>query len=323
MSYHLTQRESSREFGGSSHFAEPVPVIPLVGLGLSIFSTGQTLTTSGKLSSEATTVNYVHANTPPEKRFIPCTLEFLISAHHPRYGFDRQRFWFRLSFEFNGNDLRNAAIVVLENRSSSMVMSEFSIRFVGQPYSVPKDPIAEVLFQISGRWDPVGKGVDSFWGQLYVRADGQVRLSVKSEQGWVRQESISGKCPAIVPPTVVTAFWDVFFSPPGSDRIRPGDEQKIVDWYNRLLADVRGRIRAGSLPIKIEGYASTTQPGPANRELSRLRASRVQRILQDIAGSNARFQAFAYGEYRARTADQVEAPNERRVRISVTYEVPH
>jgi hypothetical protein len=310
-----------------SHFGEP-QVIPLVGLGLSIFNTGRTLATSGNLSYEATMVNYVHENTPPAQRFIGCNREFLISAYHPRIGFGRQKFWFRLSFEYNGNDVRNVAINLLEDKSSRMIESEFSIRFVGQPYSVQRDPVAEVLFKISGRWDPVGRGVDSFWGELNVRADGRVRLWVKSEQGWVRDEPfilLTSICrivapslpPAPLPST--TAFWDVFFSPPGSDMIRPGDEQKIVQWYNRLPPDVQRRVQAGELSITLEGHASTTQPGPANRELSRRRGLRVQRILQDIAGSNVRFQVFAFGEYRAGTPDEVEDPSKRRVRISITY----
>jgi len=130
---------------------DAAPVIAGAGLGIAIFTTGRTLLTSGDFSSSATTVNYLHQNTPPSLTFSTCTNEFLISAHHPRYGFDSQQFWFRISFEYNGHDLRNVAINALVDKSSSMTMSKFTIEFNGQAHSVPADPVAEVVFQISGR----------------------------------------------------------------------------------------------------------------------------------------------------------------------------
>jgi outer membrane protein OmpA-like peptidoglycan-associated protein len=127
--------------------------------------------------------------------------------------------------------------------------------------------------------------------------------------------------PKIEPPKVpipIISQLNVFFSPPGSDRIRDADEARIVKWFQMLPATTRGKISAGTLPISIEGYASTTAGGAFNRELSHRRAVRVQRILQDIAGSSAQFRVNAYGKYQAGTADKVENANERRVRISVT-----
>lgn len=306
---------------------EAAPVIAGAGLGLAVFNTGRDLVTSGDFSSQSTTVNYIHPSTPPGLAFRTCVREFLLSAHHPRYGWSRQQFWFRLSFEHNGHDLRNVAITPLVDRSSSMIMSTFSITFAGIPHSVPADPVAEINFQIGGQWNPVGSGLVALRGNLFVRADGRVQLNVTSERGWVRHERTTGSCTTIapVPPprprTRVTPFWEIFFSPPGSARIRAGDEQALVNWYRRLLPQVRTRIEAGSLPIRIDGYASTTQPGPANRELSRRRAEAARRILQDISGSRTRFEVFAHGEYRAATADRVESLQERRVRVSVTYEV--
>ena len=109
----------------------------------------------------------------------------------------------------------------------------------------------------------------------------------------------------------------VYFHPPGSDRIREGDERNIVRWLESLPAATRGKISAGTLPVTLEGYASTTQGAAENRELSRRRVLKVQRILQDIAGSGARFDVHAYGEHKAGTADRVEDAAERRVRIFV------
>jgi hypothetical protein len=326
MAYVITRSPSSR-FGSPTRLGS-APAIGAASLGVAAFNAVKDAVTSGDFSSRATIANYVHANTPPTLAFRTCRHEFLISAHHPRYGFGRQNFWFELTFEHNGHDLRNITINALVDKSSTMTMSTFSIEFSGLPHSVPLDPVAEVAFQISGRWNPVGSGqVALRESYLYVRADGRVRLHVTSELGWVRHERITGTCPVIppmpppAPRPIVTPFWEIHFSPPGSARIREGDERKLVEWYQRLLPDVRRRIEAGELPIRIDGYASTTQPGPANRVLSRRRAETAQKILQDIAGSQARFDIYGHGEYQAGTPDRVESLAERRVKVSVTYQV--
>lgn len=174
-------------------------VVEALGLGVAVFQTGQSLLTSGDFSSEATTVNYIHERTPPSQLFRSCATEFSLLAHHPRYGFGTQTFWFRLTFDYNGNDLRNIAIVALVHRSSSLYSSTFSVRFVGQAHSVPSAPVAEVMFQISGRWNPVGRGDVSFWGNLRVRADGTTQLSINSEQNWVRAGVQPGMCARVAP----------------------------------------------------------------------------------------------------------------------------
>jgi len=192
--------------GGRRELGSPYgesEVIEALGLGVAVFAEGRAIVTSGNLSSTANTVSYVHEQTPPDQAYQRTTMLFRISAHHPRYFIDRQQFWFQLSFEHNGNDLRNIAIQMLEDRSSRMVTSEFGIQFNGQPYSHPRDPVAEIVFQISGRWDPVGRGVDSFWGELLVRADGSARANINSEQGWVRFEEFKDirRSPVPTPPS--------------------------------------------------------------------------------------------------------------------------
>lgn len=174
-------------------------VIEALGLGVAVFQTGQSLLTSGDFSSEATTVNYIHERTPPSQVFRACSTEFSLKAHHPRYGLGTQTFWFRLSFDYNGNDLRNIAIVALVHRSSSLYSSTFSVRFVGQAHSVPSAPVAEVMFQINGRWNPVGRGDVSFWGNLRVRADGTTSLSISSERNWVWLGAHPGSCARVAP----------------------------------------------------------------------------------------------------------------------------
>jgi outer membrane protein OmpA-like peptidoglycan-associated protein len=107
-----------------------------------------------------------------------------------------------------------------------------------------------------------------------------------------------------------------------SDRVEEGQEAALVGWFMGLPAEAREAVRTGQTQIHLTGHASTTQPGSANRVLSRGRAQRVQEILRDIAGSNAKFEIFALGEYVAGTPDDVEDADERRVDVSFSYVGP-
>jgi hypothetical protein len=302
-------------------------VIEAIGLGVAIFQTGQSILTSGDFTSESSTVNYIHERTPISQVFRTCSMEFSLKAHHPRYGIGDQTFWFRLSFEYNGNDIRNAAINALVNRSSSLYSSTFSIRFAGQPHSVPSAAVAEVMFQIGGRWNPVGRGDISFSGNLRLRADGNVTLAVSSERNWVWVGTPPSACTRMTPApepapardVVLPIPFFIFFSPPGSDRVREGDEQRLARWILGLAPAIRDSITRGQSPIRVDGFASTTQPGSANRELSRRRAQRVAQILRDLLGAGARIEIRAMGEYTAGTPDRVESERERRVQITILY----
>ncbi len=160
-------------------------VVEAASLGIAVFQVGQTVATSGDLSVQADVASYVHQNTPVHIPFTRTSVEFKISAHHPRYFIDRQQFYFRLSFEYNGYDLRNVSISVLRNKSSSLHASTFNIRFKATNYSPPNHPVAEILYNIQGRWDPVGRGDVSFDGNLRVKANGSRKGQIVSEENWV------------------------------------------------------------------------------------------------------------------------------------------
>src|SRR5262249_3835002 len=186
-SHGLPQKEiyTSGEIHTWMETGEELEALTAAALGVPVFSEGRQFLTSGALSFASRTVNYMHENTPRTQQFMRTTVELKISAHHPRLGFGDQEFWYRLSFEHNGNDLRNVQITLLEDKSSQMISSEFSIQFDGLPHSPDREPVAEVNFQINGKWDPVGLGVASFWGNLFVKADGSARMSIGSEENWV------------------------------------------------------------------------------------------------------------------------------------------
>jgi outer membrane protein OmpA-like peptidoglycan-associated protein len=127
--------------------------------------------------------------------------------------------------------------------------------------------------------------------------------------------------PQVPTPRVTTYTTDAHFAV-NEHRLLEGGERHIIGWFEGLPADVRQKVEAGTTQIVLRGHASTTQPGPENRKLSERRVKLVREVLSGRTGSNARFQEFAFGEYRARTPDQVEAIEERRVEIEVTDQRP-
>ncbi len=118
-------------------------------------------------------------------------------------------------------------------------------------------------------------------------------------------------------PTPTSSSQTAYFKP-GSAKLDEGQEREILSWYRSLLPEAQKSVESGATEIVLTGRASTTQPGPANRKLAEERVKIVQTILQDFAGSHARFQTFAYGEYEAGTPDNVEDENERIVEMRIT-----
>jgi outer membrane protein OmpA-like peptidoglycan-associated protein len=110
----------------------------------------------------------------------------------------------------------------------------------------------------------------------------------------------------------------VYFSPPGSANVKASEQQKLFDWYSGLPPSVQAKIKQGRPTIVLEGFASTTQPAPANKRLSERRAVQVRNALMAIIGPGAKYMLYPWGESKAKTPDEVEDPKERRVRVSVT-----
>lgn len=162
-------------------------LLEIAALGLAAFAEGRTLATSGALSHSANTPSYMHAHTPTSERWEPRSFELHIAAHHPRYGYGDQHFYFLVQYECNGYDIRNATVNILRDKSSRMMMSDFVIRWGGQAHSQPLDPVAKIIFNISGHWDPVGLGIASFWGRLIISAGRSAgnyeQFSIGSETG--------------------------------------------------------------------------------------------------------------------------------------------
>jgi outer membrane protein OmpA-like peptidoglycan-associated protein len=222
-----------------------------------------------------------------------------------------------LSFEHNGFDVKDATIGLLEDKSSRMVSSTFEVNFAPRSYSLPSDPICELKFDISGRYDPFGPGVSSFQGQLRVKADGKTFLALTSENNAV----VAGrffhvKTQALFPRSTTPNSIDVYFGV-GSDRVDERSIRAIRAWFDQLSTAARQQVTLGLIPVALDAFASTTGSAAVNQALAQRRAAAVERILRDFAGSNAQFKTTVHGELAAKTGDRVEDARERRVTISV------
>jgi len=113
----------------------------------------------------------MHPGTPASANWVDVIETLHIRAWNPRHitgGWEH--FYFRLAYDYNGYDIRNATINVLRSKSSGMYASTFDITWSPGKHSRPKDPVAQIVFNISGQWDPVGRGDYSFWGKLVISA---------------------------------------------------------------------------------------------------------------------------------------------------------
>lgn len=302
----------------ASQFAAPA-VLPLVELGLAVFGVGHTVATSGDVAFSTQEASYRFPHTPLDTPRTRSTMEFCIYAHHPRYAISTQQFWFRLQVDHNGHDILLSRIDLLRDRSSSLHASTFSVNFRPQAGDVTTSA-ATIRYVIDGRWDPVGRGDVSFRGELHIGPHGAASIEIDSEEDWVyvREPAFTNVQRTRQPtPRRVVEAHELFFDPPGSDRIQPGTERTLLDWFDRLAADVRQLVRGGTVPAVIHGHASTTGDDTANRMLARRRAERVERILRDHLGSAAQLQIQAHGE-RGAGPDGVEDRARRKARVEIT-----
>lgn len=319
--------------------SETVGITPVdaVGLGIAVLQLIAPKVWDGGFKTTSTPADFMHPNTPKDIPWRSAEVEFEIKASRPNTNLASiaflapkvESFWFRLSFRYNGHDLRDVQIVPLKDRSSAMHSSTFDITFFPVIHGSNTDPVAKIKFLISGEWNPVGYGDYSFWSSsnvdgLLVKATGEVsRPNIGSELNTVQAGAFNRLSDSGSPLSrLVETFLDVFFPQPGSDRVKPGTEEEIVAWYKRLPRNIREQIETGSTPVQIYGYASRTGSVTINRELSNKRAVRVMQILRDFAGPNAQLEIFARGEFEAVTPDKVESPQDRRVRITVTHHAP-
>ncbi|MBD1808383.1 DUF4157 domain-containing protein [Microcoleus sp. FACHB-SPT15] len=163
--------------------------VSATSLGVAVFEAGRSYANSGNLYHNGNTPSYMHERTPIEATWEDVVTELNIQAFHPRIGWDNQDFYYRLSYQRNGYDIRNAQVDILRDKSSGMYTSTFGSTWSGQTHSRPTDTVAEIVFNISGEWNPHGVGHASWWGQLVLSAVKESSViksfTVGSEQDWV------------------------------------------------------------------------------------------------------------------------------------------
>lgn len=307
----------------------PAAIIAVAGalisgaqLGIAVFDRLESHLLSGSFSVSSNASSYIHNPSPRGLRSHTKRFFFSISAHHPRYGIGNQNFYFQLTLEYDGFNIQRVSIIEDRGRSSSLVSSNFSITFTPSAFSAPNDPVAAIVYNINGRWDPVGRGDESFDGSLIINAQGNMpRLRVNSPQNWVRKMTpVRSRGGGTVPrPTTARHTADVSFDRPGETRVSNSSIRHIHRYYTGLPSTVRTEIRAGRIPIVLTGRASTTASVRRNQGIARERARNVAVTLRDLAGSSANLVIRSHGELGARTSDNREDPNERRVDMDVTY----
>ena len=298
-------------------------LIAASGLGLSIFDRLESHLLKGSFSVNAAGASYIHNPSPRGLAIQTKVFTFPITAFHPRHGISDQTFWFNLTLDYDGFNIRRVSIIEDRGRSSTLISSDFTINFVPSAYTAPNEPVAAIAYGISGRWDPIGRGDESFDGQFIIDAAGTMRgMRVSSSQRWVTVGQLAETGGGPVPrPTTATHVTEVHFDPAGSHHLTEDKIRHLHSFYEGLPSAVQAEIRTGTLPIQLLGRASTTGTVQQNQQLARQRADAVAAIFRDLAGSSAQITISAHGELGARTADSVENPNERKVEISIEYTV--
>ena len=119
--------------------------------------------------------------------------------------------------------------------------------------------------------------------------------------------------------------YDVDFKRAGNAKL-PGDERaKLVNWYLGLSILTRKRIKLGKQPLRLEAFASQTQPAAKNQTLAEARMKAVIDVIgRFVSPDNWAKHATAYGEDLLpdeRKGKEQEDPSMWRVHLAVVDEV--
>ena len=298
-------------------------LISAAQLGLAVFDTAMKYVFNGSFAVSATPASYIHKPSPVGLTVQTRAFHFSLMAFHPRLWMGSQKFYFKVTLDYDGFNIRSVRVIEDRNSSSTLVQSTFSVDFTPQAFSPENEPVAKIKYLISGRWNPVGTGDESFDGQFLVDAAGNLSdLRVSSPESWLTlgEHSQVGGGPVPVP-TKATDATQVHFDAVGSDRLTEANTRHLYSFFQGLTPAVQAEVKAGTLPIQLVGRASTTGTVQFNQQLGRRRANAVAAVFRDLAGSFAQINISVAGELGARTKDAVEDTLERRVDVSITYDV--
>jgi len=263
----------------SGYGIAPAAVATAAGIGAAALSFAQAIFAQPNCNFcvSSTGVNYKHPITSRDRKYRRCEKLLLIRAFTPlpamlnvtpdierKKGWG-EKFWFKLSYEYNGNDLNNVRVEPLINKSSDLRKSVFTISFAPDRASDEGDPVAEVVFRISGSWRIYRLGftdtIVSFSGDLYVRADGSVRVEhFQAEKDYVWLGSLSNNCPLIAPFVPKRNFFSIaILFPFAKDNVSESEVRRLYEWVSHLPASTREKFSRGEITVNIDGFAS--RPG--------------------------------------------------------------
>jgi hypothetical protein len=327
--------------------APPAPVVTPLGIlddvidwGKKMFRKHVQRAEEGKFKVTSDVAELLHQDTAVSVQWKKTTATLTFKALFPDIGMkdvlrtlgeSTLRFKFRLEFEHNGFDIKNARILREIQGSSELKDGKFETTWTAKPGPAGSE-VGRIDFLLKGTWDP-GRGdknVTDIFGTLSVEGDGDMkfdltpnkRVSIETHAGstWSNKKVVN-----LPKPNLVKKWHSVFFGV-NKHVLENSQLQSIKDWLRTLKpidpTDTSSpqavrwlRLRTGQIVVNVEGFASATGKGALNQQLSGKRADAVIKLLRDELGGSAKIERFAHGEDNPMAKQEKEEPNDRRVDI--------
>lgn len=297
----------------------------------------------GKFSVESDIAEILHEDTAASQQWKRKSADFMLKATQPSIGKkdiarlnldggNTYHFKFRVIFEYNGHDIRAAQITRVVQDSTGLKDEKFAVKFVAKNGSAPKAESSKIDFIFKdAKWDPaIGEKAYDFSGKISVESDGFIDLDLDKNER-VSVEFIKGTTFGNVQdvklaiPRVYKFFAVYLFE-------KEEQSELSAKWVERLktrLANLKtenevryNRLRNGSIPITVEGYASATGKEKFNRNLAAKRAKAVADLLRMELTSAAKVIEGSHGEPSPTTPANKEVADPLDRRVEVRFEVP-
>ncbi|MEO7965416.1 MAG: papain-like cysteine protease family protein [Gemmatimonadaceae bacterium] len=294
----------------------------------------------GRFAVESDISEIIHEDTAATQQWKRKTADFILQATQPSIGAkDIARgdikggktfhMRFRVTFEYNGADIRAAQVQRLVQDSTGLTNEKFSAKFVAKKGSAPNAESSKIDFIFNGKWDPgIGSKSFDFAGKLAVESDGFIDLDLDKNDR-VSVEFTNGTTFANVTQTNlaiprVYKFWQVILFDVDSSTVGDKWVKRIQERLKKLQSENTtryNRIRSGAIPITVEGFASATGKEKHNRPLSLKRAQAVKTILQQELTTGAKLLEGAHSEPDATTPTKDEKEEALDRRVEIRFEV--
>jgi hypothetical protein len=258
---------------------------------------------SSMFTSSSNEVSLFRPNHPPFTR--TCKIEFALTA-------SREDFWFELSGQYNGNDLRYVKILPLFAKTGER-LGQFHITFDGSNYDAPETlelaTVAKIRFGFNGSWKPYGsKSIYSFAGFVMIYGNGHFGVVITTSEDnkvvydYKRFNIPHKNCerlPHTIPPLPLQPkpYGMAIYFPMGKDEVSASEAQRLLIWKNSIPTGTLEKIARGEITITITGYASRPGKPDFNLKLSDGRAQNARIAVQRFFGNNSKVNIQSYGNF--------------------------